>query len=160
MGCWMKIVRLDPKDIKARYNRLKYLYIIAQTSPGPIWQEVATQSSEFIDIIEKPGASSELATTDTSKWDIEALKQSGEPEHKLGPYLHLIRGRANLAAAQLGLVTNREETIKQAVSDLEKVKQLEPANPDIYLYLAQAAAFKGDTGDSKRRSGSENPRTE
>ncbi len=84
MGCWSQIVRLDPKDIKARYNRLKYFYIIAQTSPGPIWQEVATQSSEFIDIIEKPGGSSELATADTSEWEIDALKQQGETTHKLG----------------------------------------------------------------------------
>ena len=149
LGCWNKIVRLDPKDIKARYDRLKYSYIIAQTSPGPIWQEIATQASEFIDIIEKPGASPELATTDTSKLDIEALRQSGEPEHKLGPYLHLIRGIANLTTAQLGLVTNREETVKQAVADLEKVKQLEPANPDIYLYLAQAAVFKGNQETTK-----------
>jgi tetratricopeptide (TPR) repeat protein len=149
LGCWGKIVSLDPKDIKARYDRLKYIYIIAQTSPGPIWQEIATQASEFIDIIEKPGASPELATTDTSKLDIEALKQRGEPEHKLGPYLHLIRGIANLMTAQLGLVTNREETVKQAVADLEKVKQLEPANPDIYLYLAQVATFKGEMGTTK-----------
>jgi tetratricopeptide (TPR) repeat protein len=144
LGYWAKIVRLDPKDIKARYNRLQYLYIIAQTTSGQIWQEIATQSSEFIDIIEKPGASPELPATDISKLEVEGLKQSGEPDHKLGPYLHLIRGRANLVVAQLGLVTNREETVKQAVSDLEKFKQLEPSNPDIYMYLAQAAIVKSN----------------
>ena len=74
----------------------------------------------------KAGATAELATEDTSKLEIEAFKQSGEPAHKLGPYLHLMRGQANLQIAILGMVTNKEETLKQAVADLEKVKQLEP----------------------------------
>jgi tetratricopeptide (TPR) repeat protein len=149
MGSWNQIVRLDPKDTKARYNQLKYFYIIAQTAPGPICQEVATRSSEFIDIIEKPGASSELATTEISKWEIDALRQPGEPVHKLGPYLHLIRGTANLQITQLGLATNKDETLKQAVDDLEKVKQLEPANANIYQYLAQATALKGELEATK-----------
>ena len=52
MGCWTQIVRLDPKDINARYNRLKYFYIFAQTVSGEAWQEVATQAGEFIEMIE------------------------------------------------------------------------------------------------------------
>ena len=39
-----------------------------------------------------------------------------------------MRGQANLQIAMLGMVTNKEETLKQAVADLEKVKQLEPEN--------------------------------
>jgi len=140
LGCWNQIVRLDSKNIKARYGRLKYFYIIAQIVSGPVWQEVATQASEFIEIIEKPGAASELATADTSKWEVDALKQTGETAHKLGPYLHMIQGRAKLEIARLGMVTNKEETLKQAVADLEIVKQLEPTNTDVYQYLAQAAA--------------------
>ncbi len=149
LGCWNQIVRLDSKDVKARYGRLKYFYTIAQIVPGPVWQEVATQASEFIEIIEKPGAASELATADTSKWEIDTLKQPGETAHKLGPYLHMVQGRAKLEIAQLGMVTNKEETLKQAVADLEIVKQLEPANADVYQYLAQAAAFRGEMEASK-----------
>ncbi|MGA2678373.1 MAG: hypothetical protein ABSF37_03615 [Sedimentisphaerales bacterium] len=148
MGCWTQIVRLDPKDINARYNRLKYLYIFAQTVSGGVWQEVAAQAGEFIEMIEN-SATAELATEDTSKLEIEAFKQSGEPVHKLGPYLHLMRGQANLQIAILGMVTNKEETLKQAVADLEKVKQLEPENIDVYRYLAQATAFRGEMEASK-----------
>ncbi|MGD0571499.1 MAG: tetratricopeptide repeat protein [Sedimentisphaerales bacterium] len=148
MGCWTQIVRLDPKDTKARYNRLKYFYVLAQTVSGQTWQEVATQAGEFIEIIEN-GTTAELAAEDTSKLEIEAFKQSGEPTHKLGPYLYLMRGQANLYISMLGMVTNREETLKQAVADLEKVKQLEPANPDVYRYLAQATAFRGGMEASK-----------
>jgi len=149
LGSWNQIVRLDSKDIKARYNRLKYFYIIAQIVSGPIWQEVATQVSEFIEIIEKPGAASELAATDTSKWEIDAFKQARETAHTLRPYLHIIQGRAKLEIAMLGMVTNKEETLKQAVADLEIVKQLEPTNEDVYQYLAQAAAFRSKMEASK-----------
>ncbi len=149
LGCWTQIVRLDSKDVRARYNRLKYFYIIAQTSPGMVWQEVTSQASEFIRTVESPGAAPELASTDTSKWEIDALKQKGETTHRLGPYLHLIRGVANLNIAQLGMVTNKEETLKQAVADLEIVKQLEPANAEVYLYLAQAADIRGEIEASK-----------
>jgi len=149
MGCWTQIVRLDPKDINARYNRLKYFYIFAQTVSGQAWQEVATQAGEFIEMIEAPGATAELATEDTSKLEIEAFKQSGEPAHKLGSYLHLMRGQSNLYIAMLGMVTNKGETLNQSIADLEKVKQLEPANPDVYRYLAQATAFKGEMDTSK-----------
>jgi tetratricopeptide (TPR) repeat protein len=149
MGCWTQIVRLDPKDIKARYNRLKYFYVFAQTVSGQTWQEVATQAGELIEMIETPGATAELATEDTSKLEIDAFKQIGEPAHKLDPYLHLMRGQANLQIAMLGMVTDRGETLNQAIADLEKVKQLEPANPDVYLYLAQATAFRGEMEASK-----------
>jgi tetratricopeptide (TPR) repeat protein len=149
LGCWNQIVRLDSKDVKARYNRLKYFYTIAQITSGPVWQEVATQTSEFIEIMGKPGAASELATADTSKWEVDALKQTGETTHKLGPYLHMVQGRARLEIAQLGMVTNKEETLKQAVADLEIVKQLEPTNTEAYQYLAQAAAFRGEMEASK-----------
>ena len=149
LGCWTQIVRLDPKDLKARYCRLKFFYLLAQTSPGLIWQEVASQASEFIEIVEKPGAAPELAAADTSKWELEDLKEKGEPSHRLGPYLHLIRGKANLDNARLGMVTNKEDSLKQAVADLEKVKQLEPTNVEAYLYLAQAAYVAGDIEASK-----------
>lgn len=149
LGCWSQIVRLDPKDVKARYSQLKYFYIIAQIVSGPVWQEVATQASAFIEITEKPGAASELAAEDTSKWEIDALKQPGETAHKLGPYLRMVQGRAKLEITQLGMVTNKEETLKQAVAAFEAVKQLEPTNADVYQYLAQAAAFKGEMETSK-----------
>ncbi|MBN2019120.1 MAG: hypothetical protein JW749_02715 [Sedimentisphaerales bacterium] len=144
LGCWTKIISLDKKDVPARYAMLKYLYIAAQSSPGSIWQDVSEQASEFIEIIEKPGADGELASMETSKLEIDELKQKQESAHRLGPYLYLIRGRANLETARLGLVTNREETLKQAVADLEKAQQSEPENTDAYLFLAQAATLRGD----------------
>jgi len=143
LGCWTQIVRLDAKDVKARYGRLKYFYVIAQTSAGSIWQEVVSQASEFIDMVEKPGGQTELAQADTEKWEVDALLQRDETSHRLLPYLHLIRGRANLTAAELGLVPNKQQALAAAVEDLEKVRQLEKENVEVYFYLARAEALKG-----------------
>jgi tetratricopeptide (TPR) repeat protein len=159
VGCWAQIVRIEPKDMPARYNRLKYFYLVAQSSQGMIWQDVASQVSELIELVESPSASPELAQTDVSKWEIDALRDKGEPNRKIAPYLYLIRGRADYQSALYGIVPNKEETLKQAVADLEKVKQLEPENPEIYLYLSQAVnltgrmeAAKGDTEAKEKRT--------
>jgi tetratricopeptide (TPR) repeat protein len=159
VGCWTQIVRLEPKDMSARYNRLKYFYIVAQSSQGMIWQDIATQATELIELVESPSASPELAQTDVSKWEIDALRDKREPNLKIAPYLYLIRGRANYQSALYGIVPNREETLKQAVADLEKVRQLEPEYPETYLYLAQAVnltgrmeAAKGDTEAKEKRT--------
>lgn len=149
VNCWATIVRLDPKDIQARYARLKYLYQIAQESSGMVWQEVASQANELIDIIENKDADPELATTDTEKWEVEALKQKDEKPHRLGPYLYLIRGTANLMNAKLGTVTNKEEVLRTAIEDLQKAKQMQPDDVDIYMRLAQAIALRGDIETSK-----------
>lgn len=159
VGCWNNIVRIESKDTSARYNRLKYFYIVAQSSQGMIWQDIATQASELIEIVESPSASPELAQTDVSKWEIDALRDKEEPNRKIAPYLHLIRGRANYQSAFYGIVPNKEATLKQAVADLEKVKQLEPEIPETYLYLAQAVnltgrmeAAKGDTEAKEKKT--------
>ena len=31
LGCWNEIIRLDPKNIKSRYGRLKYFYTMADS---------------------------------------------------------------------------------------------------------------------------------
>ncbi len=149
LGSWAQIVRLDAKDLQARYARLKYFYLTAQDNPGLIWQEVASQANEFIDIIEKPDADPELTKADTEKWEIDQLKQKNEKSHRLGPYLYLIRGTANLMNTQLGTVTNKEEALRMAVKDLQKARQMNPGDVEVYLKLAQAAALKGKIDEAK-----------
>jgi tetratricopeptide (TPR) repeat protein len=46
--------------------------------------------------------------------------------------------------ASLGAVTNRDESLAQAVDDLKKIQELEPNNIDAYWYLARAAVTKGE----------------
>ena len=153
LGCWDEIITINPNNVKARYGRLKYFYILADSSAhlmpvsnaGRIWQEVHKQASEFLKVADN----TDLLMEDTAGWDVfetESEVRSQESEDRkqhLGPYLYLLRGRAAFEMASLGAVTNRDESLAQAEEDLKKVQELEPNNTDAYWYLARAALTKG-----------------
>ncbi len=148
LSCWDEIIRIDPNKVEARYGRLKYLYIMADSgarlmsvsNAGRIWQEVHKQASEFLEVAEN----AELLMEDTARWDVFETESEVRSQELLGPYLYLLRGRAALEMASLGAVTNRDESLAQAVDDLKKVQELEPNNIDAYWYLARAAVTKGE----------------
>ncbi|MCH7559497.1 MAG: tetratricopeptide repeat protein, partial [Planctomycetes bacterium] len=139
LGCWDEIIRINPDNVEARYNRLKYFYVLADSGDHRFWQRVREQASEFLELIK--GTS--LLMEDTAKWDVPEMEQKGTGRQHLGPYLYLVRGRAALEMASLGAVTNKDESLAQADNDLKKVQGFEPNNIDAYLYLAKAAVTKG-----------------
>lgn len=142
LGCWSRIISIEPENIEARLGRLKYVYIMADSGVNELWQQVVSQATEFIEVAEKTN----LLMEDIAKWlpagmqDTESRRDSGQ---KLGPYLYLRRGRANLELAALGAVTNPDEALEQAINDLKKVQELHPENVDAYWFLAQAVKTKG-----------------
>ncbi|HCO92476.1 MAG TPA: hypothetical protein DIU00_00750, partial [Phycisphaerales bacterium] len=140
LGCWDEIVKINPKNAKARYGRLKYFYILADMGNSGTWQEVHKQATEFLKVAEDAG----LLTEDTAHLDVSEMEQEVSGRHHLGPYLYLLRGRAALEMASLGTVTDKDESLEQAVNDLQKVQELEPNNIDAYWYLARAAVTKGE----------------
>jgi tetratricopeptide (TPR) repeat protein len=140
LGCWNAIIKIDPKNVKARYGRLKYVYIMADSGAAQVWQEVASQVSEFIDVAE----SENLLAEYTAQWEPFGMQQAGPEQEQLGPYLYLLRGRATLEMTRLGGVTDPDKSLAGAIDDLEKVRKLEPVRIEAYLYLAQAARIKGE----------------
>jgi len=148
LGCWDEIIRIDPNNVKARYGRLKYFYILADSSAhlmsvgnaGRIWQEVHKQASEFL----KAADNTDLLMENTAGWDVFETARKETVQRSLGPYLYLLRGRAALEMASLGAVTNPDESLAQAVDDLKKIQEFEPNNVDAYWYLARAAVTKGE----------------
>ena len=139
LGCWDKIINLDPKNIRARFGRLKYVYIMADNGASNYWKEVASQAGEFIELVEKEG----LFDESTEPWESFGIQEVTGIK-KLGPYLYLLRGRANLEMAMRGAVTDPDKLLARAMEDLEKVRKVELQSVDAYLYLAQAAVTKGD----------------
>jgi len=138
LGCWNRIIQIDPKNIKARFGRLKYVYIVADSGGAGHWREVESQVSEFIEI-----ADANLLAEDTSKWESFEI-QKGMVAERVGAYLYLLRGRATFEIARLGAVTDPDKSLARAIDDLEKVVgELEPGNVDAYWYLAQAIITKG-----------------
>ena len=143
-GCWQQIINIDTKNVKARLARLKDRYIIADsfakagTSRSDFWNEVESQASEAIKVVEEAG----LLSEERAKWEPAFGKEERSlepvPTRTLGSYLYLIRGRAALELGRLGAVTSPEQLLTRAVSDLQKVQQLDPQNVDAYLYLADA----------------------
>ncbi|MHC4640606.1 MAG: tetratricopeptide repeat protein [Planctomycetota bacterium] len=140
--CWGRIISIDPEHIKARFGQLKYIYIIADSGVNELWQQVVSQTTEFIEVAEN----TDLFMEDTAKLTPLGM-QDKEPRRdssqQLGPYLYLLRGRANLELATLGAATNPDELLEQATNDLKKVQELQPKNVDAYWFLAQAVKTKG-----------------
>jgi tetratricopeptide (TPR) repeat protein len=143
-GCWNEIVGIDPKNAKARFGQLKYFYIMADNGMHQVWQEVASQASEFIEV-----ADANLLAEDTAKWETFGMQEKGAGRQRLGPYLYLLRGRASLEIARMGAVTDPDELLVKATADLEKVRELEPGDPQACLYLAQVVKTKGEILASK-----------
>jgi len=140
LGCWDEIIKINPNNAKARYGKLKYFYILADTGASGAWKEVHEQASAFL----KVAQDDELLMKDTAELDVSEMEGEIAGRQLLGPYLYLLRGRAALEMASLGTVTDKDESLEQAVNDLKKVQELEPNNIDAYWYLARAAVTKGE----------------
>ena len=152
LGCWSRIISIDPENVQARFGRLNYLYIMADSGVNQLWQEVVSQATEFIEVAEK---------ADMLKQDIDKLYPEGMKDKEsdrtagqnLGTYLYLRRGRANLELTNLGAVTEPQDTLTQAIDDLNIVKELEPNNVYTYFYLAEAVKTQGQILASKGNIG-------
>ena len=140
LGCWDEIIRIDLENVKARFGRLRYFYIMADSGTAGAWRGVASQASEFIELAEDMN----LLAEDITKWEaFEVQEDRTEPIH-LGPYLYTLKGRATFEMTRMGAVTDPDESITRAIDDMEKARELEPENVDIYWHLAQAAITKGE----------------
>ncbi|GAH15351.1 unnamed protein product, partial [marine sediment metagenome] len=82
LGCWNKIIQIDPKNVKARFGRLKYFYIMADSGLR-VWQEVASQASEFIEVAKNAN----LLAEDTTQWQPIKMQERRAVSNQMGPYL-------------------------------------------------------------------------
>jgi tetratricopeptide (TPR) repeat protein len=145
LGCWDEMIKVNPKNIKARYGRLEYFYILADMGSSGAWKQVSEQSSEFL----KVAQDNKMLMTDTSGLSVPGMEEEKTVAQHLGPYLYLLRGRAALEMAIDGTVTDKDKSLQQADDDLKKVLEFEPANIDAYWYLAQTAVTRGDVFASR-----------
>ena len=139
LGCWDQIIRLNPSNAKARYGCLKYLYIIADNGEPQLWQQVNEWATQFLEKVD-----GKVLTEDTAKYDIPQLRPHKDGTQRLDAFLYLVRGRATLEMARLGMVTNKDESLAQAIADLKKLQELDPNNILSHLNLARAVVTKGE----------------
>jgi len=140
LGCWEGLLKVNPNNAKARYGRLQYFYVLSDGGDPRYWQQVHEQASEFLKIAADAG----LLTQEKAQLQIPGMEAEVTGPDKLGPYLYFLRGRAAFEMARLGAVTNQDESMDEALSDLEKARQLEPESIDPYLFLGRIAVTKGD----------------
>jgi len=140
LGCWEGVLKVNPNNAKARYGRLQYFYVLSDGGDPRYWQQVQEQASDFLKIAGDAG----LLAEEKAQLQVPGMEAEVAGPKKLGPYLYFLRGRAAFEMARLGAVTNKDESMDQALSDLEKVRQLEPESIDSYLFLGRIAVIKGD----------------
>ncbi|MBN2455098.1 MAG: tetratricopeptide repeat protein [Sedimentisphaerales bacterium] len=149
IGAWNEIIRVQSNNAKARYGRLKYMYIMADSLADlglyGGWQDVRSDASDFLKVAEQQ----DLLSRDVNEFESYPMGQAEKLAQTLEPYLYLVRGRAVLGMATMGAVTDTDESLANAISDLEKVRQLEPNNIDACWYLAQTFKTKGQILASK-----------
>jgi len=137
---WSTVITINSRSAKARYGRLKYLYIVAEGGrSGSVWQQVEKDATEFLEMAEEKG----LLSENVSQWDVFVTAGEEPESQSLGVYLYLVRARATLELAMLGAVANKDEALAQVMADLEQVKAIEPKNIEAYRYLAGAVVEKG-----------------
>ncbi|MHC4264457.1 MAG: tetratricopeptide repeat protein [Planctomycetota bacterium] len=146
LGCWNEIVNIQPDNIEARQGRLEYVYIVADSEGGTaVWQEVVSQASGFIKVVEKAGILGETI----SQRDYFNEKESLEIGKTLGSYLFMVRGRAKAALAKAGAATEPEVLLTEAIEDLKRALEYEKKNVHIYKYLSKTAQTRGDIVGSR-----------
>ncbi|MBN1508042.1 MAG: tetratricopeptide repeat protein [Sedimentisphaerales bacterium] len=155
LGCWQQIVTADPQNLRARVGRLKYAYILADSLSGvgqsanEYWAEVLKQTAELMEVARSAGALDEpVAQWEPSFGAAEEPRWAGGIA-RLGPRLHFIQGRAALEMASLGSGTSPDDLLEQAQGSLEKSREMDPNNPDVYYYLAQVVLRKGESAASR-----------
>ena len=130
ISCWGQILNIDPKNVEARMILLKNYYEAADSGIFSMWQRVESSASELIEVMEAK-------------------------EMEVDNFALLARARAMQVIASLGQTSNREQSLEDAISALEKVRELIPDNVDIYLYLARAAITRGEIEASRGVLGAE-----
>jgi tetratricopeptide (TPR) repeat protein len=148
-GVWREILKIDPDNVAARFAILEYWYIIADGGVDRVWNNVETQATDCLDVVER----NNLLKEDTARWEkpqyeklglVHPLLCGSDGVQRIGQYLYLLRGRARLSMASTGAVTEPDKVLEQAIEDLKKAQELEPTNTDIAWRLAQAFMLKGD----------------
>ena len=136
---WNGITTVNRRNAEARFGRLRYLYIVADSGHRRSWQQVYKDATEFLDVAKETG----ILDENVSQWDVLVREGEQPTSQGLGAYLHIVKARALLEMVMLGVVTNKDESLAEVVADLEEAKTLDPENIDVYRHLANAAIERG-----------------
>lgn len=124
LGCWNKIITIDPKNIEFRRKLLDYFYEVSDSHSGNGWKMVETNADELIKVYR-------------------------DKNEQVDPLLLLYLGQSRLMQAELGEATDREGFCQNAIELLQEAQKGLPANPKVYSLMAQAEMLKGQLENLK-----------
>lgn len=125
IGCWNKIVTLDPKNVEARRKVLDFYYEVSDSGSGNGWKMVESNADELMKV----------------------YQEKNEPAD---PLLLLYLGQARLMQAEIGEVANREQLCNDSIPILQEAQKGLPKNPKVYRLIAQAFRLKGELANLNR----------
>ncbi len=159
VGCWGQVITADPQNVKARLGRLKHSYILADSlgaagrGDSGYWEHVLSEADKAFEVIQDAGLLDEAR----AQWEpsFGAVKQGGwgGGPKRLGTHLRLVKGRAAFELASMGAVTSPVEVLREAESDLQQARKLDPNNAQVYRHLAEVYLEKGDIAASRGNVG-------
>ena len=159
VGCWGQVITADPQNVKARLGRLKHSYILADSlgaagrGVSGYWEQVLSEAGKTLEVIQDAG----LLDEDRELWEpsFGAVREGGwgAGPKRLGAHLRLVKGRAALELARMGAVPSPSEVLKEAQSDLQEARTLDPNNAEVYRHLAEVYLEKGNIAASRGNVG-------
>jgi len=99
LGCWEELLKVNPANAQARYGRLQYFYVLADSGDPRYWPQVQKEASEFLEIAKD----TQLLEEEKSRYQIPGMEAEVIGPRKLRAYLYFVRGRAAFETARLGL---------------------------------------------------------
>ncbi len=127
---WLTITNIDPVNVTARMELLRYFYDSGYAGNPMAWSRVKEQVSGT-----EPDGSDGL---------IQVMEQQNKPPD---PFVLKAKARASLELAASGQATDRTANVDAAMGDFETLLEQTPEDVEIYKYLAQAIRLKGDIED-------------
>ena len=119
MGCWNKIVSIDPQNLAARRKLLDFYYQAADAGDTRSWEAVEENTTELIDILETQGT---------------------QPD----TFLLMANAKASLSIAQRGATTDRRTLLDKCIATINQLIESEPQNGELYTLLANAMILQGE----------------
>lgn len=122
LGCWSKVLSIDPKQQTALQKLLDYFLAGADLGNSQMWKPVQEYSEKLLEVVDE---------------------NSEEYDQVLRTF-----ARSNLEIARLGSTTYRQEPMNRAVQDFQRLLEKYPSDGDLYFYLAQAALIQGNIDEA------------
>lgn len=121
LSCWKQVITNDPKNLAAYRKLLDFYFQAADSGDERLWKDVHENTTKILEILKAGNTEPDTALLKT-------------------------HARALLSMAGRGETTNQRQLLQESQETLERLTEQDPLDEEVYLLLAEAAAFEGKLG--------------